>query len=170
MTEPLSGVPVSASRVEIARLMTQLDANPLGNVHGGVIMREVDNAGGMAAARHAGRICVTAAIDELSFVAPVHVNDLLILSASVNFAGATSLEVGVRVEAEPFGGGPRRHTTSAFLVFVSLDEHGTPCPVPPLITETAEERRRAELGALRRQMRNERRQRIGAWTGPAEER
>ena len=163
MTLPPAGVPVSASRVEIARLMTQLDANPLGNVHGGVIMREVDNAGGMAAARHAGRICVTAAIDQLSFMAPVHVKDLLILRASVNFAGATSLEVGVRVEAEPFGGGPRRHTTSAFLVFVSLDEHGKPSPVPPLIAETPDELRRQELGALRRQMRDERRQRIGAW-------
>lgn len=163
MTLPPSGLPVAKSRVEIARLMTQLDANPLGNVHGGVIMREVDNAGGMAAARHAGRICVTVAIDELSFVAPVHVNDLLILRASVNFAGATSLEVGVRVEAEPFGGGPRRHTTSAFLVFVSLDEDGKPYPVPPLIAETPAEKRRQELGALRRQMRHERRQRIGAW-------
>lgn len=163
MSTSLPGVPVDASRVQIARLMTQLDANLLGNVHGGVIMREVDNVAGMAAARHAGRICVTAAIDELSFVAPVYVNDLLILSASVNFAGATSLEVGVRVEAEPFGGGPRRHTTSAFLVFVSLDEHGKPSPVPPLIAETAEEQRRQEQGALRRQMRSERRQRFGAW-------
>ncbi len=166
MTSALPGMPVSASRVEIARLMTQLDANPLGNVHGGVIMREVDNAGGMAAARHAGRICVTAAIDELSFFSPVHVNDLLILRASVNYVGATSLEVGVRVEAEPFGGGPRRHTTSAFLVFVSLDEDGRPVDVPPLITETAQEKRRQELGELRRQMRKERRQRIGAWPHP----
>jgi len=163
MSLPPVGRPVSASRVEIARLMTQLDANPLGNVHGGVIMREVDNVGGMAATRHAGNACVTAAIDELSFVGPVHVNDLLILSASVNFAGATSLEVGVRVEAEPFGGGPRRHTTSAFLVFVAIDEDGKPCPVPPLIAETPAEKRRQELGALRRQMRDERRQRIGAW-------
>jgi len=72
----------------------------------------------------------------------------------------------VRVEAEPFGGGPRRHTTSAFLVFVSLDEDGRPVDVPPLITETAQEKRRQELGELRRQMRKERRQRIGAWPHP----
>lgn len=155
--------PVSHSRVALARTMTLLDANAVGNVHGGVIMREVDTAAGMAAARHAGRICVTAAIDELSFKQPVHVGDLLHVTASVNFAGRTSLEVGVRVEAEPWRGGTPRHTTSAYLVMVCLDEDGKPAEVPPLELEGAEEERRAAQAAIRRQVRKERIARIGAW-------
>src|SRR5918997_4565802 len=93
--------PASASAITFARVMTQLDANLLGTVHGGVIMREVDAAAGLAAARHTGRIPVTVAIDELSFLQPVNVGDILIVQAQVNAVGRTSLEVGVRVEAEP---------------------------------------------------------------------
>lgn len=154
---------VSESQVSLARVMTLMDANAAGNVHGGDVMKEVDTAAGMAAARHAGRICVTASIDELSFVEPVHVGDLLLVNASVNDVGRTSLEVGVRVEAEPWGGGERRHTTSAFLVFVSLDDEGRPVEVPALTTENAEDERRRAQAAIRRQVRNERRTRIGAW-------
>lgn len=154
---------VSQSRVALARVMTLMDANAADNVHGGVVMKEVDTAAGMAAARHAGRICVTASIDELSFVQPVHVGDLLLVNASVNDVGRTSLEVGVRVEAEPWGGGERRHTTSAFLVFVCLGEDGRPTTVPELIAETAEDERRRAQAAIRRQVRDERRTRIGAW-------
>lgn len=155
--------PVSHSRVSLARIMTLVDENAQGNVHGGVVMKEVDTAAGMAAARHAGRVCVTVAIDELSFVQPVHVGDLLTVNASVNFVGRTSLEVGVRVEAEPWGGGERRHTTSAFLVFVCIDENGAPAEVPGLIAENAEDERRLAQAEIRRQVRNERRTRIGAW-------
>ena len=155
--------PVSASEVTLIRHMTQLDANSLGNVHGGVIMREVDNAGGTAASRHAGTSCVTASIDELSFLAPVHVGDLLVVKAKVNAVGETSLEVGVRVEAEPARGGQRRHTTSAYLVFVAIDEDEHPVRVPPIICETDEERRRQAQAEIRRSIRKERIHRLGSW-------
>jgi acyl-CoA hydrolase len=162
-THELAPRPVADSQTTLQRIMTLLDANPLGNVHGGVIMREVDNAAGLAAARHAGHTCVTAAIDELSFKAPVHVNDLLIVTASVNAVGRTSLEIGVRVEAEPWHGGSRRHTTSAYLVFVSLDEDGRPVPVPPLEVRSEDERRRQAQAEIRRQVRKERLARIDEW-------
>jgi acyl-CoA hydrolase len=155
--------PVRDSQVTFARIMTLLDANAIGNVHGGVIMREVDTTAGTAAARHAEVVCVTAAIDELSFQEPVHVGDLLIVSASVNAVGRTSLEVGVRVEAEPWRGGPRRHTTSAYLVMVAVDEEGRTVTVPPLFAETEEERRRQAQAEIRRQIRAERRHRVDAW-------
>jgi acyl-CoA hydrolase len=155
--------PVSFSEVAFARTMTQLDANALGNVHGGVIMREVDAAAGTAAARHAGTVAVTVGIDELSFLQPVHVGDILVVKARVNAVGETSLEVGVRVEAEPWQGGERRHTTSAYLVFVALDGEGRPVRVPPLLTETGEERRREAQALIRRQVRKERIERLGSW-------
>jgi acyl-CoA hydrolase len=163
MDQPLPPRPVSASRVSTSRIMSVLDANNLGNVHGGVIMREVDNVAGMAAARHAGRVAVTAAIDELSFKGPVHVGDLLHVTGSVNAAGSTSMEVGVRVEAEPWRGGERRHTTTAYLVFVALDEDGRPAPSRRSLTETDDEQRREAQARIRRQVRQERRTRIGDW-------
>ena len=153
--------PISASEVTFARTMTQADANLVGNVHGGVIMKEVDVAAGTAAARHAGRVCVTAAIDELSFLQPVYVGDVLTVSARVNDVGRTSLEVGVRVEAEPWKGGERRHTTSAYLVFVCLDDEGRPAEVPPLLIENGRQRRRQEQARIRRDVRKERIQRVG---------
>jgi acyl-CoA hydrolase len=162
-TERLAPRPVSASRATTSRIMSQLDANNLGNVHGGVIMREVDNVAGMAAARHSGCIAVTAAIDELSFKGPVHVGDLLHVTGSVNAVGATSMEVGVRVEAEPWRGGERRHTTTAYLVFVALDEQGRPARVPQLRTETEDEQRREAQAQIRRQVRKERLARLGDW-------
>jgi len=160
---PLPGRRVRDSEVTFARPMTLLDANPLGNVHGGVIMREVDTAAGTAATRHAGRPAVTAAIDELSFLQPVRVGDVLIVHARVNDVGRTSIEVGVKVEAEPWEGGPRRHTTSAYLVFVALDDEGKPTPVPPLLVETEEERRRQAQARIRRQIRQERIARLGTY-------
>jgi acyl-CoA hydrolase len=161
----MEGKPVSASEVTFARTMTHADANLAGNVHGGVIMHEVDTAAGTAAGRHAGRVCVTAAIDELSFLQPVHIGDVLIVSARVNDVGRTSLEVGVRVEAEPWGGGERRHTTSAYLVFVCLDEEGKPVEVPPLLIQTEDERRRQHQARVRREIRKERIERLGFY-GP----
>ncbi len=160
--------PVAASEVTFARTMTQADANLVGNVHGGVIMHEVDVAAGTAAARHAGRVCVTAAIDELSFLQPVYIGDVLRVSARVNDVGKTSLEVGVRVEAEPWRGGERRHTTSAYLVMVCLDDEGRPVEVPGLLVQTDDERRRQHQARVRRDVRNERRQRVGSY-GPGPE-
>jgi acyl-CoA hydrolase len=149
------------SAITFVRTMTQADANFHGNVHGGVIMREVDIAGGTAAGRHAGRAVVTAAIDELSFLQPVFVGDILTVAARVNDVGTSSIEVGVRVEAEPWGGGDKRHTTTAFLVFVALDDEGRPVAVPPVVAESDEDRRRQEQARIRRQLRRERITRLG---------
>jgi acyl-CoA hydrolase len=163
--DPLSGRPPRASEVTFARTMTPLDANLLGKVHGGVIMHEVDSAAGIAAARHAGQVCVTVAIDELSFYQPVNVGDVLFVHARVNAVGAKSLEVGVRVEAEPWHGGERRHTTSAYLVLVGLDEEGRTARVRPLVAETDDDRRRERQAGIRRQFRKERIERLGTY-GP----
>jgi acyl-CoA hydrolase len=158
--------PVSASAIEFIRTMTQLDANLHGNVHGGVIMKEVDSAAGTAAMRHTGRkSVVTAAIDELSFLQPVFVGDILVVSAQVNYVGTTSMEVGVRVAAEEPATGARRHTTSAYLVMVALDDNDEPVVVPPLELTTDLERRRHEQAIVRRQIRTERRQRLHAMRG-----
>lgn len=155
--------PVSASSVEFIRTMTQLDANLAGNVHGGVIMKEVDSAAGTAAIRHSGHTAVvTAAIDELSFLAPVFVGDILVVSAQVNYVGTTSMEVGVRVEAEAMASGVRRHTTSAYLVLVALDDDDQPAVVPPLELESDLQRRRHEQAIVRRRLRTERRDKLRA--------
>lgn len=152
---------VSESTVTFVRTMTQMDANLAGNVHGGVIMKEVDSAAGTAAIRHAGRPCVTAAIDELSFLEPVYVGDILTVTATVNDVGRTSMEVGVKVEAESYMGGEKRHTTSAYLVMVALDESGQPTEIPPLLTSTPDEGRRRAQARVRREIRRERAARVG---------
>jgi acyl-CoA hydrolase len=128
------------------------DAN-CGNVHGGVIMKYVDTAAGAVAIRHARKICVTASIDRLDFHNPVYIGDLLILKASITMVGRTSVEVGVRVEAEDLLTGKVRHTASAYLSFVALDGKGTPTKVPPLILETEDENRRNCEAQIRRQAR-----------------
>jgi acyl-CoA hydrolase len=155
-----AGKTVAESTVTFVRTMTQIDANLAGNVHGGVIMKEVDSAAGTAAIRHAGRPCVTAAIDELAFLGPVYVGDILTVTATVNDVGRTSMEVGVEVEAESYMGGEKRHTTSAYLVMVALDDSGHPTEIPPLITSTPEEDRRRAQAKVRREIRKERAARI----------
>jgi uncharacterized protein (TIGR00369 family) len=129
------------------------DANLSGNVHGGVIMRLTDTAAGIAAVRHSGGRVVTAAMDEMAFIEPVFLGELLTLYAQVNDVGRTSMEVGVRVEAENARTGDRRHVSSAYLVFVALDPDGEPRPVPPLRPESDEEKRRMEEAKIRRQHR-----------------
>lgn len=151
-----------ASEVVLARTMEVTDSNQLGKVHGGVVMREVDSAAGIAAARHSGKVCVTAVIDGLSFLEPVDVGDVLIVMARVNDVGRSSLEVGVRVEAESWRGGDRRHTTSAYLLMVALDDDGRPTPVPALHPETDDDRRRQEHARIRRELRSERLRRLNA--------
>lgn len=154
----MEGRPVSESRVEMSHLLLPNEANPLGTVHGGIIMRLVDEAGGVAAVRHAKRHCVTAEIDSMSFLGPARVGDLVILKASVNLVGTTSIEAGVRVEMEDLLTGRRTHISSAYLVYVALDSNGKPCPVPPLIPETDEDRRRMAEAAVRRQQRRRRKE------------
>jgi len=141
--------PVGASRVVLSHAMNPADANPLGSVHGGIILRLVDEAGGVAAARHARRPAVTVAVDSMTFRSPVPIGSLVTFKASVNYVGATSMEVGVRVETENLLTGEVRHTSSAYLVYVALDEKGHPSPVPRLIPETEEDRRRMAAAEAR---------------------
>ena len=145
--------PASHARVTLTQLMEVTDANVAGNVHGGVVMRLADTAAALAAIRHAGTLCVTVSVDELSFLEPVHVGDLLTLHASVNAVGTTSLEVGVRVESEDPVTGRLVHAATAYLVFVALDADGHPRAVRPLLVETDEDRRRQSEAMLRREAR-----------------
>ncbi len=140
---------IRESQTAISQLMQLTDANPVGNVQGGIIMRLVDEAGGICAARHAGRPVVTVAIDSMAFYSPIYVGNLVTLRASLNYVGTTSMEVGVRVEAEDVLTGEVTHTNSAYLVYVALDEHAQPVKVPPLVADTAEEERRMEEGKQR---------------------
>ena len=144
---------VSDSEVTLTQMMEITDANVAGNVHGGTIIRLVDTAAGLAAIRHAGGLAVTAAIDEMTFLEPVHIGELLVLKASVTDVGRTSMECGVRVEAVDPVTGRTRHANSAYLVFVAVDEEGRPRPVPPLLVDTATERRRQREAKLRRERR-----------------
>ncbi|MGB6067454.1 MAG: acyl-CoA thioesterase, partial [Desulfomonilaceae bacterium] len=131
----MEGKTVKESQMTMVIQMNPEDANPVGNVHGGVIMKYVDTAAGAVAIRHARKNCVTASIDRLDFHNPVFVGDLLILKASITLVGKTSMEVGVRVEAEDLLTGNVRHTASAYLSFVALDQNGVPTQVPPLILD-----------------------------------
>ena len=137
----------------MSRQMLPSDANPYGNVHGGEVMKLIDAAAGAAATRHARTRVVTARIDELSFLAPVYVGHLVTAKASVNHVSRTSMEVGVRVEAEDMLTGNVVHVASAYLVFVATDEHGQPKPLPPLVAETDEDRRRMTAAEARRSLR-----------------
>lgn len=141
------------SVVVLSQLMEVVDANVLGNVHGGVIMRLADTAAALAAMRHAAGVCVTVSVDELSFLEPVHVGDIVTVQAMVNDVGTTSLECGVRVEAESPVSGRRVHASSAYIVFVAIDEEGAPRPVPPIVAETDDQRRRQREARLRREAR-----------------
>jgi len=138
------------SRVTLTQMMEVTDANFAGNVHGGAIMRLVDTAAGLAAIKHAGRLAVTVAIDEMTFIEPVHIGDVVTLRASVNDVGTSSMECGVRVEAMNPVTGREVHANSAYLVFVAIDEEGHPRPVPPLLTESETELRRQHEAKLRR--------------------
>ncbi len=156
----MDGKPVSESTVVLSHLMLPQDANPTGNVHGGVIMKYIDNAAGVVAVRHSRTISVTASIDQLDFYVPMYVGDLLILRASLNYVGRTSMEVGVRVEGENLLTGDVKHVASAYLTFVALfDENADVKQVPPLILETPDQQRRIEEAEDRRQTRLEMKQR-----------
>jgi acyl-CoA hydrolase len=140
---------VSQSSVVLAQIMLPADTNPAGNVHGGTIMKLIDNAAYVVASRHTGMNAVTASIDRLDFHCPVYLGNLLTLKSSMNRAGRTSMEIGVRVEAEDLKTGEVRHTASAYLTFVALNSEGRPAAVPELIAETDEDRRRFAEGACR---------------------
>jgi uncharacterized protein (TIGR00369 family) len=145
--------PVEASKTTIAVQMLPGDANPMGNVHGGAILKLVDMAAAAAALRHARRNVVTVSIDRMDFIQPVFVGNLLTLKASVNYVGTTSMEVGVRVEAEDLRTGTVTHTNSSYLTYVALDDQGRPTMVPEVIPKTRDERRRWLEGKKRREER-----------------
>jgi uncharacterized protein (TIGR00369 family) len=138
----MDGKTVKESQLVMSQMMTPQDINLAGNVHGGVIMKLIDTTAGLVANRHTRSNTVTASIDRLDFHHPVYVGDLVTFKASMNYAGTTSMELGVRVEAENVFTGEVRHTASAYLTFVALDRDGRPKPVPPLIPETDEDKRR----------------------------
>jgi acyl-CoA hydrolase len=149
----MKGKRVSESTITTVRLMTPTDANVMGNVFGGSIMRYMDEVAGVAAFRHSRTNVVTASIDRMNFWAPVYVGNLLILKASVNYVGRTSMEVGVRIEAEDILTGRRAHTGSCYLTYVALDKNGSPTPVPSIIPETQAEKRRYKQAKARRRLR-----------------
>jgi uncharacterized protein (TIGR00369 family) len=149
----MDGKCVADSQVTLAEVMGPQDANPAGNVHGGVIMKLIDSAAGTVAARHARSNVVTASIDRLDFLGPVFIGDLVTVRASLNYTGRTSMEVGVRVEAETILTNNVRHTASAYLTFVALDKNGRPLEVPPLLLNSETDVRRNHEAMARRKMR-----------------
>jgi acyl-CoA hydrolase len=160
MTPPTSPRPtrrVQESQHETAELMMPQDANVLGHIFGGVVLSMMDKAAAVSAFRHARAACVTVSIDRVDFREPIHVGDLLIMKASVNFTGRTSMEIGVRVEAEDLISGRRRHTNSCYLTFVAVDRNGRPVEIPELVPETAAEKRRYTAAQERRRRRLEER-------------
>jgi acyl-CoA hydrolase len=144
---------VADSRTQLVQWMGIQHSNTAGFIHGGSVMKLCDEAAGVVAVKHSRRRVVTAGVDRMAFITPVHVGELLTLSASVNAVWRTSMEVGVRVEAENPRTGERRHTSSAYVTMVALDEHGNPTEVPPLIAESDEERSREADAQVRRRNR-----------------
>src|SRR5436189_610983 len=151
--------PVRESASEYSELSLPNDSNGLGNVLGGKVMHLVDLAAAIAGLRHARNPVVTASVDNLAFLHPVHIGELIILRASVNRVFRTSMEVGVKVVTEKLLTGERLHTCSAYLTYVALDREGKAIPIPPVIPETEEEKRRFEQAGERREYRLELRNR-----------
>jgi acyl-CoA hydrolase len=158
----MDGRPASESTTQLARLMGIADANSAGNVHGGTVMKLADEAAGLAAVKHSGCRVVTAAMDRMAFLVPIHVGELVTFTATVNAAWRTSMEVGVRVEAENPRTREIRHTNTAYLTMVALDDEGNPAPVLPVIAETPTEQRRRREAELRRANRLAEREEIRA--------
>jgi acyl-CoA hydrolase len=154
--------PSSASRLTLSRIMSVVDTNLLGTVHGGVVMKFVDDVAGAEAARHSGGAAVTVAMDEMLFLTPVRVGDLVHASAQVNWTGRSSMEVGVRVLAERWdeAGVAPTAVATAYLAFVAVDGSGAPRPVPGLLLESDQDRRRFREAEIRRRHRLARREEI----------
>ncbi len=141
------------SSVIISRILLPEDANAAGIVHGGVIMKEIDNAAGVCAVRHTRKICVTASIDRLDFHKPAFIGNLLTVKAGINMTGKTSMEIGARVETEDLLTGVKTHLASAYLTFVALGEDKRPVAVPPLSLVTEEDIRRNRQALDRKALR-----------------
>lgn len=145
----LQGKRPSESAITLTQVMGPGNANTLGNVHGGLIMKLCDEAGGMAAAKHARHPSVTVAVDSMRFHSPVHIGNLMTVRAEISWVGRTSMEVRVVVTAEDVLTGKTVHTNTAYFVYVALDANGRPTAVPPLICDTEEEKERFERAAQR---------------------
>lgn len=165
--DAFSSRPVRDSQVEMTELVLPNDTNQLGNLLGGRLMHWIDIAAALAAMRHSGRVCVTAAVDNMSFHAPIKLGSMVILKASVNRAFTTSMEVGVRVEVENPKDGTRFHANTAYLTFVGIDEENRPLPTRPVVPETPDEHRRFQSAGVRRQIRLEQRDRLADLHHPA---
>jgi len=152
---------VSASQHEAAELMMPHEANILGHVFGGAILAMMDKTAAVAAIRHARTACVTVSVDRVDFREPIHVGDLVVMKASVNYVGRSSMEIGVRVEAEHLIEGVRRHTNSCYLTFVAVDKNGRPVEIPFVIPETDVEKKRYAAAQERRRRRLEERKAEG---------
>lgn len=148
-----TGKKVKDSRVTMTEMVLPSHTNALGTIFGGTIMSWIDIAAAIAASRHSQRTVVTVHMDDMQFIAPVKTGWIVNLFASVNHVGSTSMEVGVRVEAENPKSGDRHHTATAYLTFVALDESGKPCQVIPLIPETEDDKRRFQAAIKRRENR-----------------
>jgi len=144
---------VKGSRVTVSQVMQPADANPAGNVHGGTIMKLIDNAAGVVAFRHSRCNSVTASVDQIDFHFPAFIGDLLTIKASLNLVGKTSMEIGARVDSENLLTGKTRHIASAYLTFVALDDKHQPVIVPGLIFETEKEKQRNQEAQTRRKIR-----------------
>lgn len=153
----VQGRAVRESRHESTALMMPTDENVRGHVFGGAILAMLDKTAAVCAIRHSRKPCVTVSVDRVDFREPIMVGELVIMKASINWVGRTSMEIGVRVEAENLLSGVRRHTHSCYTTFVAIDDNGRPSPVPPLILETDDDRRRHEAAAERRRRRLEER-------------
>jgi acyl-CoA hydrolase len=157
MTDSLPPKPIRASRISLAQMMQPEHANNLGNVHGGWIMKLVDEAGALACMRHAQRRVVTVAIDSMVFRHPIKTSDLVILNSEVSYTGRTSIEAEVQVIAENPITGQRWHTNTAYLLYVALDDEGKPIQVPPVFAETVDEEKKLAEAKTRQTRRLEQR-------------
>lgn len=166
MTDSFSPKPISASRIMLSQLMHPEHANLLGHVHGGWVMKLVDEAGALACMRHSQRKVVTVAIDSMVFREPIRIGDLVILRAEVSYTGRTSLEAAVEVIAENPITGEQTHTNTAYLVYVALDDEGRPTSVPPLQAETDEEKQKMERAQERQQQRLSRKRGFDSGASP----
>ena len=145
------GKKVSDSQIETSHLMMPHHANPAGKIYGGTILSMADAVAYMCAARHSTPNCVTVSVDQVDFREPINIGEVVTFRAAVNYVGRTSMEIGIRIEAEDLKTGKKRHTNSCYFTMVALDNKGLPAPVPRLITRTADEKRRFQEGGIRRE-------------------
>lgn len=148
-----SSKPVSASAAEFTHLVLPPDTNALGTIFGGRLMEWIDIGAAIVASRHCHKVAVTASMDALNFISPIKLGDVVILKTSLNYTHKSSMEVGVRVESENLQTGERRHTASAYLTFVALGDDKRPVPVPTVIPETEDDKRRFQAAQKRREAR-----------------